>query len=103
DGRSHIPIATRGRAKQRTVMISGFSKTFAVTGWRLGYLTANPEAARRITVAHDLLYVCPPTPLQYAMIEALEMPESYYTALGDSYLRKREILCSALKDAGLTP
>jgi aminotransferase len=103
DGRRHVPLATRGRAKDRTVMISGFSKTFAVTGWRLGYLTAPPEVARRITIAHDLLYVCAPTPLQHAMVEALEMPESYYTALGESYLRKREILCDALRDAGLTP
>ncbi len=103
DGRAHVPLATRGRARERTVMISGFSKTFAVTGWRLGYLTAPPEIARRITIAHDLLYVCAPTPLQHAMVEALEMPESYYTALLDSYSRKREILCSALRDAGLTP
>ncbi|MEZ4297267.1 MAG: aminotransferase class I/II-fold pyridoxal phosphate-dependent enzyme [Polyangiaceae bacterium] len=103
DGREHVPLATRGKAKPRTVMISGFSKTFAVTGWRLGYLTASPEIARRITIAHDLLYVCAPTPLQYSMVEALKMPESYYTELLDSYARKREILCSALSDAGLTP
>jgi aminotransferase len=103
DGRSHVPLATRGKARERTVMISGFSKTFAVTGWRLGYLTAHPEIARRITITHDLMYVCAPTPLQHAMVEALEMPESYYAALLDSYAKKREILCSALRDAGLTP
>lgn len=103
DGKKHIPLATRPKAKDRTVMLSGFSKTFAVTGWRLGYMTANPEIARRCTIAHDLMYVCAPTPLQYAMIEALEMPPSYYTDLEASYLRKREILCSALSDAGLTP
>jgi len=103
DGKKHIPLATRGKAKERTVMISGFSKTFAVTGWRLGYLSAPPEIARRITITHDLLYVCAPTPLQYAMVEALEMPEAYYHTLEASYLRKREILCSALADAGLTP
>ena len=103
DGKKHIPLATRLKAKDRTVMLSGFSKTFAVTGWRLGYMTANPEIARRCTIAHDLMYVCAPTPLQYAMIEALEMPPSYYTDLEASYLRKREILCSALSDAGLTP
>ncbi len=103
DGRQHVPLATRGKAKERTVMISGFSKTFAVTGWRLGYLTAPPEIARRITITHDLLYVCAPTPLQHAMVAALEMPPAYYHALEHSYLRKREILCSALSDAGLTP
>jgi aminotransferase len=103
DGRTHVPLATRGRARDRTVMISGFSKTFAVTGWRLGYLTAPPEMASRITVAHDLLYVCAPTPLQHAMVEGLAMPESYYAALEAAYARKRDILCSALADAGLTP
>lgn len=103
DGKKHVPLATRGRAKDRTVMLSGFSKTFAVTGWRLGYLTAHPEIARRITIAHDLLYVCAPTPLQHAMVAALDSPPSYYEELEASYLKKREILCSALSDAGLTP
>ena len=103
DGRTHVPLATRGKARERTVMISGFSKTFAVTGWRMGYLTANPEIARRITIAHDLMYVCAPTPLQHAMVAALDSPPSYYAELTESYLRKREILCSALQDAGLTP
>jgi aminotransferase len=53
--RSHVPLATRPGARERTVMISGFSKTFAVTGWRLGYLTAHPEIARRITITHDIM------------------------------------------------
>lgn len=103
DGRAHVPLATRGRAKERTVMVSGFSKTFAVTGWRLGYLTAPPELARRITIAHDLMYVCAPTPLQHAMVAGLAMPESYFQGISKSYQKKRDILCSALSDAGLFP
>lgn len=103
DGAAHVPLATRGQARGRTVTISGFSKTFAVTGWRLGYLTAPPEMARRITVAHDLLYVCAPTPLQHAAVAGLGMPESYFAELSDSYAKKRDILCTALADAGLTP
>lgn len=103
DDLSHTPLATRGSARARTVSLSGFSKTFAVTGWRLGYLTAPPELARRITITHDLLYVCAPTPLQHAMVAGLSMPESYFTDLSRSYARKRQILCSALEDAGLTP
>jgi aminotransferase len=103
DGAAHVPLATRGSARERTVTISGFSKTFAVTGWRLGYLTAPPEAARRITVAHDLLYVCAPTPLQHAAVAGLGMPGSYFEEMSRSYARKRDILCSALTDAGLTP
>jgi len=103
DGNEHVPLATRPGARERTVTLSGFSKTFAVTGWRLGYLTAPPELARRITIAHDLLYVCAPTPLQHAMVAALSMPEGYYTQMTADYARKRDILCSALADAGLTP
>ena len=103
DGTEHVPLATRGRAKERTVSLSGFSKTFAITGWRLGYLTAPPELARRITVAHDLLYVCAPTPLQHAMIPGLGMPKAYYEDMTRSYAEKRAILCDALEAAGLTP
>jgi aminotransferase len=103
DDLAHVPLAARGSARARTVSISGFSKTFAVTGWRLGYLTAPPELARRITITHDLLYVCAPTPLQHAMVAGLSMPESYFTDLSRSYAKKREILCSALADAGLEP
>jgi aminotransferase len=103
DGRPHIPLAGRGTARARTVMVSGFSKTFAVTGWRLGYLTAPAEIAQRITVTHDLLYICAPTPLQHAAVAGLSMPASYYEDLARSYAKKRDILCSALADAGLTP
>jgi aminotransferase len=103
DGQEHVPLATRGRARERTVTISGLSKTFAITGWRVGYLTAPPELARRITITHDLLYVCAPTPLQHAVVAGLGMPGSYYDDMARSYARKRDILCSALADAGLTP
>jgi len=103
DGRKHVPLATRPGARERTVTLSGFSKTFAITGWRLGYLTAPPEMARPITIAHDLLYVCAPTPLQHAMLPGLSMPESYYLGMTESYAKKRDILCSALADAKLTP
>ena len=103
DGQEHVPLATRGNARARTVTISGLSKTFAITGWRLGYVTAPPELARRITVTHDLLYVCAPTPLQHGVVAGLGMPDTYYTDLSQSYAKKRDILCSALADAGLTP
>lgn len=103
DGYKHIPLASRKNARKNTVSVSGFSKTFAVTGWRVGYLTAPPEAARRITVAHDMLYVCAPTPLQHAMVAGLGMPEEYFQGIGAGYQKKRDILCSALIDAGLNP
>ncbi len=103
DDARHVPLATRGTARERTVMISGFSKTFAITGWRVGYLTAPAEMARRITITNDLLYVCAPTPLQHAMVAGLAMPETYFSDIAVSYARKRDILCTALVDAGLTP
>jgi aminotransferase len=101
DGAEHLPIATK--ARDRTITLSGFSKTFAVTGWRLGYLTAPEPMAKRITVAHDLLYVCAPTPLQHAMVAGLAMPQAYYDDMSAAYSKKRAILCDALADAGLTP
>lgn len=103
EGARHVPLATRPGAAERTISISGFSKTFAVTGWRLGWLTAPPEAARRIVVAHDLLYVCAPTPLQHAMVAALGMPQAYFDDLATSYATKRTILCEALARCGLDP
>jgi aminotransferase len=103
DGQEHVPLANVGRARDRTVTISGLSKTFAITGWRIGYLTAPPEVARRITVTHDLLYICAPTPLQHGVLAGLGMPDTYYADLSASYAKKRDILCSALADAGLTP
>jgi aminotransferase len=103
DEEEHVPLATVGSARERTVTISGLSKTFAITGWRIGYLTAPAEVARRITVTHDLLYICAPTPLQHAVLAGLGMPDGYYADLSASYAKKRAILCSALADAGLTP
>jgi aminotransferase len=103
DGRRHVPLATRPGMRERTVTLSGCSKTFSVTGWRVGYAVAPAEAAQRIAVAHDLLYVCAPTPLQHACAAGLGMPDGYFRGLATSYQRKRDILCAALADAGLTP
>lgn len=103
DGLQHIPLVTRPGMRDRTVCVSGLSKTFSITGWRVGYLTAPAAAASRITVAHDLLYVCAPTPLQLGSLEGLSMPQSYFAELSSLYQRKRDILCSALSDAGLHP
>jgi len=103
DGRRHVPLATRPGMRERTVTISGCSKTFSVTGWRVGYAVAPAHAAQRIAVAHDLLYVCAPTPLQHACAAGLAMPDAYFRDLSASYQRKRDILCDALADAGLKP
>jgi aminotransferase len=103
DGLRHVPLATRPGMRERTVTISGCSKTFSVTGWRVGYAIAPLAAAQRIAVAHDLLYVCAPTPLQHACAAGLAMPDAYFRELSVSYQKKRDIVCGALTDAGLTP
>lgn len=103
DGVPHVPLATRKGMRARTVSIAGCSKTFAVTGWRVGWLTAPEPALPRLAVAHDLLYVCAPTPLQHACAAGLAMPRAYFDGLAASYQVKRDILCDALDDVGLTP
>jgi aminotransferase len=86
------------------VTISGLSKTFSITGWRVGYVTAPAEVISRLIIAHDLLYVCAPTPLQYgALAGLLATPERYFTELSASYQKKRDILCTALREVGLFP
>lgn len=104
DGRRHIPLASQPGMRQRCVTISGLSKTFSITGWRVGYLTAPAEAVARIVIAHDLLYVCAPTPLQYGSLAGLlELPAGYFADLSAAYEKKRDILCTALGEVGLTP
>jgi len=104
DGVIHLPLQKLPKMRSRCVTLTGLSKTFSITGWRIGYLTTTAEAATRIAIAHDLLYVCAPTPLQYGALAGLiETPRTYYDELSSLYQRKREILCSALADAGLTP
>jgi aminotransferase len=103
DGAAHVPLATRAGGRARSIVLGGFSKTFSVTGWRLGYVCAPAEAARAINVCNDLLYVCAPTPLQWAAVAGLSMPEAYYDELRAGYAARRRVLCDALRDAGLTP
>ncbi len=104
DGQRHISIATLPGMRERTVTISGFSKTFSVTGWRLGYLAADARWLPAIGYFHDLTYVCAPSPLQHgAAAGLLELPASFYTDLAAEYEAKRDLLCNALQHAGLTP
>ena len=100
DGREHIPIATLPGMRDRTVTICGFSKTFAVTGWRLGYAIANEELTDAVRKVHDFTTVCAPTPLQAAMIAALGMPDSYYDWLLEFYSSRRGRTMRILKEHG---
>lgn len=100
----HISIASLPGMAERTVTLSGFSKTFSITGWRLGYLTADPKWIPAIGYFHDLLYVCAPSPLQHgAAAGLLELPDDFYRTLATEHQQKRDQLADALTAAGLTP
>ncbi len=81
----------------------GFSKTFSITGWRLGYAVADRSLASAINLVNDLLYVCAPSPLQYGAAAGLQATPDYFQKLRTEYQRKRDIICEGLLDAGLTP
>jgi aminotransferase len=90
--------------RSRTLTLGGFSKTFSITGWRVGYLLGPAELCHRIGQVHDLVYVCAPAPLQIGVARGLEtLPPSFYEALKTDYAHKREKLCSALERAGISP
>ncbi len=103
DGRAHVSPASVGGLRDRTVSIMGLSKTFSITGWRLGYAVAPAELTRAITLVNDLYYVCAPTPLQLGAAAGFAAPRSYFDELQSGYQRKRDALCSALAAAGLPP
>jgi len=104
EGTEHISPATLPGMAERTISISGLSKTFSITGWRIGYLTASARWMPSIAYFHDLTYVCAPSPFQYgAAAGLLQLPVSFYTGLATEYQAKRDLLCSALAAAGFTP
>ncbi len=104
DGTQHISPATLPGMAERTISISGLSKTFSITGWRIGYLTASARWMPSIAYFHDLTYVCAPSPFQYgAAAGLLQLPVSFYTGLAAEYQVKRDMLCSALAAAGMKP
>ncbi len=98
----HISFASLPGMAERTITLSGFSKTFSVTGWRLGYLAASQRWIPAIGYFHDLIYVCAPAPLQHGVAAGLlQLPDSYYSDLAKEYQGKRDLLCAALTAAGL--
>jgi len=97
----HIPIATLPGMAERTITISGASKTFAITGWRIGTIIAPKELTAAIRKVHDFLTVGAPAPLQEAVAVAMdELPRNYYTQMAQAYRQRRDLLCGALTQAG---
>lgn len=104
DGREHISPASIPQIRDRVITVSGYSKTFSITGWRIGYAIAQPEIIDLIGAANDLIYVCAPAPLQYAVAKAIEtFDDTYYVRMCQEYQKKRDLLCHTLTDVGLTP
>lgn len=104
DGRRHISPGSLEKLRARCVSISGFSKIFYITGWRIGYLACNEIWAEAAGQFNDLVYICPPSPFQEGVAGGIdELGEDYYEGVIRDYTRKREMLCETLDHAGLTP
>jgi len=104
DGLEHVSMASLPGMAERTITIGGYSKTFSVTGWRIGYSVAAERWAQAIGAMNDLLYVCAPTPLQAGVAAGIrELPASFYQKLMKAYQDKRNQFCAALGKAGMTP
>jgi aminotransferase len=97
---SHICMATLDGMRERTVVVNSLSKTYSVTGWRVGYCIAPPEITHAIRKVHDFLTVGAANPLQHAGAYALSLPPSYYDDLQREYQRKRDFIVPVLREAG---
>ena len=103
DGREHVSPATVPGLANRTLTLNSFSKTFSVTGWRIGFLAGPPTIVEKCGVVFDQMEVCAARPMQRGVQRALErLPETFYQELQQSYQHKRDRFCAALRDAGFT-
>ncbi|MDA4125493.1 MAG: aminotransferase class I/II-fold pyridoxal phosphate-dependent enzyme [Thaumarchaeota archaeon] len=100
DGREHVSLATLGDMADRTVTISGISKTYTATGWRVAYTIAEPGMTNAIRKVHDYMTLCAPAPLQEAAAFALRLPRSFYADLAESYQKKRDFIAKGLREIG---
>lgn len=100
-GREHVSIGSLPGMDDRTVTISGLGKTYALTGWRVGWTVAHPRITGLIRKVHDYLTICAPAPFQAAGITALGLPDEFYSGLREEYTTRRTVLLQALDAAGL--
>lgn len=103
-GLSHVSMASMPGMRERTITISGLSKTFSVTGWRIGYALCDERWAASIGYFNDLFYVCAASPLQAGVTAGLRsLGDGYYRGLSAEYEARRDLFCAALAEAGLEP
>lgn len=104
DGLSHISPASLKSFEDRVITISGYSKTFSITGWRIGYCICPERFAQRVGYIADLLYVCAPAPLQIAAAKAIDyLDDSFYEKMKIEYTKRRNMICDTLAEVKLTP
>jgi aminotransferase len=99
----HLSPASVAGLADRAVTISGFSKTYSMTGWRLGYAVCRREIAASLGIVNDLLYICAPTPLQHGVLAAFDLPPEYYDDLRRTYAVKLETMVAACRAIGMRP
>lgn len=103
-GRRHLSMASLPGMAERTVTMTSYSKTFSITGWRIGYAAGPAPLIEAIGLVHDLNYICAPHPLQLAVANGIaRLPDSYYAGLRADYEGKRDRFCAALTRVGLPP
>lgn len=100
DGRVHVPPGSLDGLRERTITVGGMSKTFAITGWRLGYVITPDALAAAVRRVHDYTTICAPTPLQAAAVTALSLPPSYYTEMTRDYHQRRDVMMGYLEETG---
>ncbi len=102
DGRQHLSIGSLPGMRERTITLNGFSKTYAMTGWRLGYVVAPPAITAAIRSLKDIISICAPTPSQWAGVAALNGPQDCVAYFRTTYDERRRALMGALDDCGFT-
>ena len=100
DGAKHIPLMTLPGMRDRTVLVNSLSKSYSVTGWRVGWVVASPDLTESIRKVHDFLTVGAAAPLQQAGAAALALPDDYYATLACDYQARRDALLAMLERAG---
>jgi aminotransferase len=103
DGFDHVSIAEISGMRERSVIVNGLSKTYSVTGWRVGYTLASADLSNAIRKVHDFLTVGAAAPLQAAGAVAMHFPDEYYSRLRDEYRGRRDYIVSVLSDVGFNP